>query len=156
MAAIKEIVWKTAPIALLLSGLLIGQANALECPVRQPNNPIGVDPTATKVIDLLKTATSANVPDIVGLLRSLYPNLQPADLVNHLIAAYCPILNARAAMPEAEKQQLWRHSPKRSPGLLSDLMSATDIDHSLYRGQNLHALSRPFHHPRFLNLSTLP
>jgi hypothetical protein len=107
MTAIKKIVSKTAPIALLLSGLLAGQANALDCPVRQPGNPVGVDPAAMKVVELLKTAssgTSSSAPEIVGVLRSLYPNLQPAELVNHLIAAYCPLLNARAAMPEAEKK----------------------------------------------------
>lgn len=103
MAAIIRRFSATAVIAMLLSCVLIGPAYALDCPTPQSNNPIGVDPAATKVVDLLKTSTAANVPNIVSLLRSLYPNLQPADLVNHLIAAYCPIVNARPGISDAEK-----------------------------------------------------
>jgi hypothetical protein len=91
----------------LASIALSGSAWALECPVRQADNPIGVDQASAKVAEILKTssglALTNNMPTVVNLLRSSYPKLEPAQVVNHLIAAYCPILNARQDIADPEK-----------------------------------------------------
>jgi hypothetical protein len=90
--------------------MFAGAALALECPASQPDNPIGVDPAAAKVAAMIGSSTddalTNNMPTLVGLLRSSMPSLQPAQIVNHLIAAYCPLLQARPNLPEVEKKAL--------------------------------------------------
>jgi hypothetical protein len=87
----------------------IATALALECPAPQPLNHAGVlQETAAQtaqVANLLATGDDDNrIRVIVDDLRARYPGIQNAEIVNYLMAAYCPVVAQLSGLGQLEKQ----------------------------------------------------
>ena len=83
-------------------------ARALECPVPQSASRPGVIKEApVQIVELAPMLgggdVAAEVPKIVDALRKRYPKAHPAEIVNTLIAAYCPAVQQAAGLSEAQK-----------------------------------------------------
>jgi hypothetical protein len=94
---------------LAASQALAVSAHALECPVPQPLTRPGVlretPAQATEVSNRLAAGDVDNqVTTIAADLRARYPGVENAELVNYLMAAYCPIVARLSGLSEAEKQ----------------------------------------------------
>jgi hypothetical protein len=86
-----------------------GPALALECPVPQPLTRPGVlRETPAQIADvssLLATGDTGNrIRMVVTDLRARYPGVQNAELINYLMAAYCPGVAQLSGPGEQEKQ----------------------------------------------------
>ena len=101
-----------ARCGLIVLGVCLGAAGpalALECPAPQKLTGPGVlRETQAQINDtatLLATGDVGNrVPMIVADLRKRYPGVENAEVVNYLMAAYCPIVAALSGLSDAEKQ----------------------------------------------------
>jgi hypothetical protein len=88
---------------------LAGPAFALECPAAQKLTRPGVlqetQAQINNVANLLATGDVGNrVPAIIADLRRRYPGVENAEVVNYLMAAYCPIVARLSGLSDAEKQ----------------------------------------------------
>lgn len=98
--------------AIMIAGLvsaLAMPAAALQCPAPQPLARPGIlkeTPTQTQVVaTLLATGDDANrIRVIVNDLRARYPGVENAEIVNYLMAAYCPVVAQLSGLGEQEKQ----------------------------------------------------
>jgi len=97
--------------AVLVSLLLTPTAAvlALECPAPQPLIHVGVlQETAAQTgqtANLLATGDDDNrIRVIVDDLRARYPGAQNAEIVNYLMAAYCPVVAQLSGLGQQEKQ----------------------------------------------------
>ena len=90
----------------LVAGLALGTGptgfSALECPqasgsLRQRCGPSRPDPA------IVVERRAAQVPGILGSLKEKYPGVSKPMLVNFLIAAYCPVVNAETSLSDEEK-----------------------------------------------------
>jgi hypothetical protein len=103
---------RTAGAFLLLlaaSQALAFSAHALECPVPKPLTRPGVlretPAQVAGVSNLLATGDVGNRATIIAAdLRARYPGVENAELVNYLMAAYCPIVARLPGLSEVE----WR------------------------------------------------
>jgi hypothetical protein len=82
---------------------------ALQCPASQPLARPGIikeTRTQTQVVaTLLATGDDANrIRVIVDDLRARYPGVENAEIVNYLMAAYCPVVAQLSGLGEQEKQ----------------------------------------------------
>jgi hypothetical protein len=99
-------------ISLLLLAMyaaLAVPAQALECPAPKALTRPGVlretPAQITAMSNLLATGDVSNrVSVVVADLRARYPGVENAELVNYLMAAYCPIVARLSGLSEAEKQ----------------------------------------------------
>ena len=87
----------------------VSTAVALECPAAQPLTRPGVlKETATQtaqVANLLATGDDDNrIHVVVDDLRARYPSVENAEIMNYLMAAYCPVVAQLAGLGEQEKQ----------------------------------------------------
>ena len=87
-----------ASLALALGG---GAASALECPALQSLDGSSAAPDLKG--QLASKDVIAQVPGILGALHQQFPSVSKALLVNYLIAAYCPVVKADAALSDEEK-----------------------------------------------------
>lgn len=98
--------------AIMIAGLvsaLAMPAAALQCPAPQPLARPGIlkeTPTQTQVVaTLLATGDDANrIRVIVNDLRARYPGVENAEIVNYLMAAFCPVVAQLSGLGEQEKQ----------------------------------------------------
>ena len=96
----------------LLAGILLAPVTAvaaLQCPAPQPLARPGIlkeTRTQTQVVaTLLATGDDANrIRVIVDDLRARYPGVENAEIVNYLMAAYCPVVAQLSGLGEQEKQ----------------------------------------------------
>ena len=101
-------VWQAAILAAL--GLAtVEPAAALECPVPQPLTRPGIlkeTKAQTRMVsNLLATGDTGNrVGVIVSDLRARYPGVENTEIVNYLMAAYCPLVAQLTGLGEREKQ----------------------------------------------------
>jgi hypothetical protein len=84
-------------------------AQAFECPEPQalPGPAVLKERSArtTEVTALLETGDLGNrVPVIVNDLRDRYPGVANAEILNYLLAAYCPDVARLSGLGEAEKR----------------------------------------------------
>lgn len=87
--------------------LIAGAAHALECPLAQPAGRAGVIAEPDAVIAALAPLLAGpdapgRAAEIVAQTRQRYPAAQSDEIVNFLVTAYCPIVNAQS-LPEADK-----------------------------------------------------
>jgi hypothetical protein len=94
-------------IALLLTAVIAVMASetgaaALECPALQS---LGGETAGTPDLSqqLASKDVLAQVPGLLGTLHAKFPSASNAQLVNYLIAAYCPVVKADAALSDQEK-----------------------------------------------------
>ena len=108
---------------------------ALQCPASQPLARPGIikeTRTQTQVVaTLLATGDDANrIRVIVDDLRARYPGVENAEIVNYLMAAYCPVVAQLSGLGEQEKQAAGADGPFRDPTqpdhLLTSPTSGTD------------------------------
>ncbi len=97
-----------ALIALLTSSGVIAPASALECPIPQPLAGPGVlKETPAEIEAAGKMLSSGDAGQqtqaMIADLRSRYPKVENAELVNYIITAYCPVITGTSALSEAEK-----------------------------------------------------
>ena len=97
-----------APLALATCLGMASPASALECPAPQTLPRPGVlKETPTQVGVVAKFLESAppnvTVPLIEADLRARYPGVENAEIVNYVIAAYCPVVNDMKGS-DADKQ----------------------------------------------------
>jgi hypothetical protein len=90
---------------------LAGSAAALECPRPQPLAKPGVLAETPGDIAILSTALVAGhdpqkIREIVDGLRQEHPGVEPAEIMNYLIAAYCPVAAKAAGLTEAQRQTM--------------------------------------------------
>jgi hypothetical protein len=95
-------------IASLVPALAMPAA-ALQCPAPQPLARPGIlkeTRAQTQVVaTLLATGDDANrIRVIVDDLRARYPGVENAEIVNYLMAAYCPVVAQLSGLGEQEKQ----------------------------------------------------
>jgi hypothetical protein len=84
------------------------QASALECPLPQKLSRPGVlkeTPTQIAIVGqfLASGESSKTVPLVEADLRARYPGVENAEIVNYIIAAYCPVVNDMK-IGDADKQ----------------------------------------------------
>jgi len=101
--------WFGGLIAALAACGAAAPASALECP-----DPEGVasrsvlQQTPAEIEATGKRLASGDpekaTPAVVADLRARYPKADAADLVNYVITAYCPVINAYPTLSEAEKK----------------------------------------------------
>jgi hypothetical protein len=90
--------------AALAAGLALGAggaAQALECPALQSLDGSGATPDLKEQLaskDVLK-----QLPGVIGALHDQFPKASKAQLVNYVIAAYCPVVKADAALSGEEQ-----------------------------------------------------
>jgi hypothetical protein len=82
-------------------------AHALECPTPQPSGRPGViAETQSTIADIARLLTGADAAaragEIVAQVRQRHPGANADEIVNFLVTAYCPVVNAQG-LPEAEK-----------------------------------------------------
>ena len=99
----------TRAIMIALVSALAMPAAALQCPAPQPLARPGIlkeTRTQTQVVaTLLATGDDANrIRVIVDDLRARYPGVENAEIVNYLMAAYCPVVAQLSGLGEQEKQ----------------------------------------------------
>ena len=102
-----------APFALAMCLGMAPQASALECPApRTLSRPGVLKETPTQVAVLAKFLESAPpnvaIPLIEADLRARYPGVENAEIVNYVITAYCPVVNAMK-VSDADKQARMSH-----------------------------------------------
>lgn len=85
----------------LTLGLGLSAARALECPA-PPKLADAAQPDLTG--QLSSKDVLAQVPGIIGSLHQQFPRVGAPQLVNFLIATYCPIVKDDASLSEDEKQ----------------------------------------------------
>jgi hypothetical protein len=107
MARIRQPLSAIAACVMLMA---VGVAHALECPVAQPTGRAGVIAEPTTLIAALAPVlsgpdASGRAAEIVAQTRQRYPGAQPDEIVNFLVTAYCPVVNAQS-LPESEKQSM--------------------------------------------------
>jgi hypothetical protein len=98
-----------AVLLLAACTVLAAPTHALECPAPQPLTRPGVlRETPAQIAgmsNLLATGDVSNrVTVIVRDLRARYPGVENAELMNYLMAAYCPIVARLSGLGETEKQ----------------------------------------------------
>jgi hypothetical protein len=103
-------------LMILAAGLALGAgvsaAAALECPVLQSldgakDQPDLSGPLSSK--DIL-----SQIPGMFAILQQKYPGVSKPQLVNYLIAAYCPVVKGDASLSEQEKQARIREFADRA------------------------------------------
>ena len=109
LAAGRRFVPARALLASAIWLLMAAPCLALECRVPQPAGAPGtIEMTPAEINDMAKIFASgdpvARISDILHALRSRHPNMSSGELVNYLVAAYCPVLNALTGLSEGEKQ----------------------------------------------------
>jgi hypothetical protein len=96
--------------ALVLAALLaVASTQAVECPKPQLTSRPGVIPESAVKIDdlsaLLESGDDANrIRVLVQNLRQNYPAAENGEIVNYLVAAFCPMVNQLNGLGDAEKQ----------------------------------------------------
>ncbi len=101
-------------LGLLAAGLVVlgfcpASAGAFECPAPQDQHGPGLlGETPAQVhgtASLLASGDAGNrVPEIVADLRKRHPGVQNAEIMNYLVAAYCPVVARLSGLGDAEKQ----------------------------------------------------
>ena len=97
-------------VAAVLAALLsVSSVHAMECPKPQPTSRPGIIPESAVKIDdlsaLLESGDHANrIRVLVQNLRQSYPAAENAEIVNYLVAAFCPMVNQLNGLGDAEKQ----------------------------------------------------
>jgi hypothetical protein len=91
--------------------MLAGSASALGCPKPQPLAKPGVLKETPGDIAVLSTALAAGhekekIREIADGLRQEHPGVEPAEILNYLIAAYCPVAAKASGLTEAQRQTL--------------------------------------------------
>jgi hypothetical protein len=89
--------------------LLAAPCMALECPTPQPAGaPGAIQETPAQISDLSQVLASGDlgnrIPVFVHTLRSGHPHAPTGELVNHLVTAYCPVVNSLTGLRDGEKQ----------------------------------------------------
>lgn len=89
--------------AALAASLAFGlcAAQALECPALQSLDGSGATPDLKE--QLASKDVLNQIPGIIGALHDQFPKASKAQLVNYLIAAYCPVAKADASLSNEEK-----------------------------------------------------
>jgi hypothetical protein len=97
-------------VAVVVAALLSASGvRALECPKPQPTSrPAIIPESAVKIDDLsalLESGDDANrIRVLVQNLRQSYPAAENAEIVNYLVAAFCPMVNQLNGLGDAEKE----------------------------------------------------
>ncbi len=96
-------------LAIAIVAALAGPAFALECPVPQPLTRPGIlqetPAQITTLSNLLAGGDVGNtIPVIVADLRARYPGIENAEIINYLMAAYCPIVAQLSGLTDQQKQ----------------------------------------------------
>jgi hypothetical protein len=102
-----RVAWAAVGASLLLAAIM--PALALECPAPQPLTHPGIlketQAQTQQVANLLATGDDANrIRVIVQDLRARYSGVENAEIINYLMAAYCPVVAQLSGLGEQEKQ----------------------------------------------------
>jgi hypothetical protein len=92
--------------AMLVGGMIcvsLSSASALECPTLEPYGGAAGVP-ATLMQQLASANVLAQIPGILGQLHQQTPRAPKPEIVNYLISAYCPVVNADSSLSEPEKE----------------------------------------------------
>ncbi len=96
-------------LGIALVAALAGPALALECPMPQPLTRPGIlQETPARIAALSNRLASGDlgnvIPVIVADLRARYPSIENAEIINYLMAAYCPIVARFSGLSDQQKQ----------------------------------------------------
>lgn len=88
-----------------------GVALALECPEPQTAASAGIlDEPEAEIDELSRLLASGDVEsrisEIIDDLRRKYPSAENAELVNFLVTAYCPVVNAEGISEDAKQAKI--------------------------------------------------
>ena len=86
-----------------------GPALALDCPAAQPLAKPGIlKETPAQMAAVGKQLASGDMYNAIASatadLRVRYPGVESAEVVNYLVTAYCPAVNAKPKLSEAQKR----------------------------------------------------
>ena len=98
-----------APLCLLAALACGGPALALECPTPQKLAQPGVlKETQAQIDQTAKMLSSGDqlgqIQAVINDLRTRYPHVENAEIVNYLISAYCPVAANAPGLPEWERK----------------------------------------------------
>jgi hypothetical protein len=96
-------------VATLAFCALAGPAFALDCPDPQSVASRGILQETPAEIEATGKVLASGDPEkrttaVLAELRARYPKVDGAELVNYVITAYCPVINAFPTLSEAEKK----------------------------------------------------
>lgn len=106
----KALVQRTLMLAALIGGLATAApALAFECPAPQPLARPGVLKETPDQIKVLSAALAAGddkakISDIVSGLRAEHPGVEPAEIMNYMITAYCPVVAQKQGLSDPQRQ----------------------------------------------------
>jgi hypothetical protein len=105
----KSILVARATALAVLLVVVVTSARALECPTPQTSTGPGIlketPAQSQRVASLLSTGDDDNrIRVIVDDLRSRYPGVRNVEIINYLMAAYCPSVAQLSGLGEQEKQ----------------------------------------------------
>jgi hypothetical protein len=95
--------------ALVFGVLLWGTepARPVECPVPHPTTTSSALQESRQTIQELSELFAAQgtgvVPEIIAQLKHRYPAAQDAEITDHLVSLYCPVVNRDGGLSDAEK-----------------------------------------------------
>ena len=86
-----------------------GANEQIECPTPQSGQAtgtLGESPSQIKAAgDELGQGTENQIAEVAARLRKQHANASSAEIINYMVTAYCPVVNARPSLDKAAKQQ---------------------------------------------------
>ena len=86
-----------------------GANEQIECPTPQSGQAAGTLGEPLSQIkaagDQLGQGSENQIAEVAARLRKQHANASSAEIINYLVTAYCPVVNARPSLDKAAKQQ---------------------------------------------------
>ena len=89
--------------------LMASPAAAMDCPVSQPvTNGVAIKETPARIAQLSVALEQDETGEMTGgtvfALKGLYPRADPAEIINYMVTAYCPVVDRNNSLSESEKK----------------------------------------------------
>ena len=86
-----------------------GANEQIECPTPQSGQAVGTlgeSPREIKAAgDELGQGNENQIAEVAARLKRQHANANSAEIINYMVTAYCPVVNARPSLDKAAKQQ---------------------------------------------------
>ena len=94
----------------------------IDCPTPQSGQAAGMLGESLSQIkaagDELGQGTENEIAEVTARLRKRHANAKNAEIVNYLVTAYCPRVNARPSLDKAAKQQALQAFSARAEAIM--------------------------------------
>jgi mono/diheme cytochrome c family protein len=103
-------------------------ARRFDCPAVGQGADPSLDPNLTAVLGGEMTQRSVAYASVIDTYKAQYPDAGTADIVNNLVAAYCPVIAKRAISDQAKSQALKRFALTITTYLSNQSVTETEPD----------------------------